>query len=353
MSEGVAHTANARADALLQLGRASEAAKLASTALAESPDSCELLCTLSRALEAQGRHEGALEAAGRAVVADPERALPQMLVSHSLLSLGRREEAIAPARAAVRMRPSSWAPHSTLSRALAQQQPPSEEAMDEARRAVSLAPDVAAAHFAVGYAAMRLRDIGEAVAAFQRVLALDPDNAPALNNLATLRMKQGRLVDAAGGFRAAAAAQPDLRVAEVNLQRVAFVFLRRLLRVLGPAWAILAILSTVNAPLASVAMAIAGIAVLLFVIVEVLVTDHRLSRPLRSYFRRLPLRNRLIGLQAGFLALALTCSLVLLVPMSHQARSSLVFAGTACMLLADATFLLNARRLRVRRAARE
>ena len=67
-------------------------------------------------------------------------------------------------------------------------------AVVDLRRAVALSPELVAAHVALGDALMVGGQLADAVESYQRALALDPDDARALNKLAaaTLRLGQPR-----------------------------------------------------------------------------------------------------------------------------------------------------------------
>lgn len=73
--------------------------------------------------------------------------------------------------------------------------------LDEARRAaeavVRASPENAEAHYYLGATQMGLRELGAAEGSFRRALALDPESAEALSDLAVLLMSQGRRDEAA------------------------------------------------------------------------------------------------------------------------------------------------------------
>jgi len=84
------------------------------------------------------------------------------------------------------------------------------EAADIAsRRALELAPDLAEAHSARGYALTLRGDFEGAAEAFERALQIEPGNYEALYLYARSRFAEGKMAEAASLFRQAHDAQPD------------------------------------------------------------------------------------------------------------------------------------------------
>ncbi|WP_250009196.1 tetratricopeptide repeat protein [Actinoplanes sp. M2I2] len=116
------------------------------------------------------------------------------------------------------------------------------EALTVAGVAVRLAPERAAAHVTLGTALAVAGRGREAREAFHTALRLDPDHAPAHNELARLNaqgrnpLAAGQLAAAASGFAAALRIEPRQQAGRDNLDRVLRVFLVRVsyaLMVLG------------------------------------------------------------------------------------------------------------------------
>ncbi len=74
--------------------------------------------------------------------------------------------------------------------------------------------------FAAGLQALAQHDLPGAAAKFAALAAAQPDCVEARNNLAAVRMEQGRLVEAAQELRAVTQSRPDYMRARSNLQRI-------------------------------------------------------------------------------------------------------------------------------------
>ncbi len=227
------HSAVERAAALGDLSRWAEAAQLLASALAGDPQNYRALCLLSLARLNLGAYEDSVHAAAAASSAAPDQEWAYRLASISLSKLGRHDEAIAMARRSVAL-----APHqSTTYRALAQTLVAARRNLDEARAVaewgLALAPTSPDAHVSVGNVAAADGRRADAEAAFQRALALDPDNTSAHNELARLHLGRrrfgspGHLALAAGGFATAVRADPRAQTSRRNLDLVVHLFLAR------------------------------------------------------------------------------------------------------------------------------
>lgn len=178
--------ARAELDALLELSRHREALDAVRTLLAEEPDAALLHGQASRALTGLGDHRGALEAAGRAAALAPAWPWAHRLCATALLELGRPQEAARAAHEAVRLQPDRAVNHEVYAQVLVDAPGGLPTAWLAALHAVRLAPDDAGSHFTVGYVAGRRRDARTAIEAYRRTLAIDPEHATALHNLALL-----------------------------------------------------------------------------------------------------------------------------------------------------------------------
>lgn len=89
------------------------------------------------------------------------------------------------------------------------------------RAALSQWPDNLMLQFGVGNSAYLLGDLSAAAAAFRAASQRHPDNAPALNNLATVLQEQGKLDEAlAAATQAVALGGPLLKNAQVTLSSI-------------------------------------------------------------------------------------------------------------------------------------
>ncbi|MEI7610941.1 MAG: tetratricopeptide repeat protein, partial [Rhodospirillaceae bacterium] len=92
-----------------------------------------------------------------------------------------------------------------------------EEAVAAYRRAAALEPEWAEAHNHLGVALHQLEQYPEAVAAYRRALALDEADATIHNNLGVALQDMGELAEAMGHYRRALALDPDYTDAGNNL----------------------------------------------------------------------------------------------------------------------------------------
>jgi tetratricopeptide (TPR) repeat protein len=97
-----------------------------------------------------------------------------------------------------------------------------EEALEEFRQAVELAPDEPIARNNLGSALTALGDLEGAQQEYRAALEIDPSDAMAHFNLGTLLARQGRDADAIAHYRAALEANPDYLKARFNLANALF-----------------------------------------------------------------------------------------------------------------------------------
>jgi len=222
-----------RASALCDLQRYEEAVSLLETILAAEPQSTMAWCLKSRAELGRGANDDALVAAKHAIALTPESGWPHRLASIALGRSGAHPEAVWHAREAARTDPHDWRSFTTLTRALLHDPNTRTDARDAAQRALQLAPNEAETNMVVGAVAAAERRRDDAEAAFRRVLAIDPQNAAAHNELARLKMPKGvfaspsGLAAAATGFATAVRANPRGAVSRLNLELVLRSFLSR------------------------------------------------------------------------------------------------------------------------------
>ena len=209
-------SAAARADALLDLGRADEAAALLREAIASEPESAHLHAQLAFALVRAERPKEALAAAETAAGLAPHWEWPHRLRAVALRALGKAKQAVAAAEEAVRIAPEESGSHEVLAdcRLAARQL---RGAYEAAERAVALDPASAGAHHTLGDVALERDAPGEAEEHYRRALELDPAEAMTLNNLAVALQRQGRENAAHELFERAARADPREETARGNL----------------------------------------------------------------------------------------------------------------------------------------
>ncbi len=216
-----------RAKAALELRRPDEALRHLDRALGSAPHDDRLWCLRAQAMLQLERPDEALEAAQRAAGLDPTEEWSHRLASVALVNLNRPADAVAEAREAVRLAPHLPIVRVQLAQAMANLPELRRAAYDEALAAVSLDPAEPECHLVVADTARKLGWTRQAEAAYRQVLAMDPSNAAAMNNLAVLRLQQGRTGEALSGFTAAAAHDPRMSVARRNVEVTAWKLVQR------------------------------------------------------------------------------------------------------------------------------
>lgn len=222
-------TSIARAAAQFQRGDAAGAADLLGPVLAAEPDNVRALVLMTHTQLALKKPDLAHEVAHRAVVAAPESAEALGALSRALSGLDRHGEAVAVAQAAARLEPENAYRHNRVAWALLGEGRRTVEAEHAARRAVELDPHEA--DFRITYAMVmkQLDYTDRARQALRDALALEPDNAVAQHELATLDVVHrnpfalGRLARGASGLAGALRADPGQQASkfmlDVALQR--------------------------------------------------------------------------------------------------------------------------------------
>ncbi|MFF5080526.1 tetratricopeptide repeat protein [Actinoplanes sp. NPDC000266] len=278
-------TSIARAAAQFQRGDAAGAAQLLGPVLAAEPDNVRALVLMTHTQLALKKPELAHEVAHRAVVTAPESAEALSALSRALTGLERHDEAIAVARAAARIEPENAYRHNRLAWALLGDGKRTVEAEHAARRAVELDPEEA--DFRITYAMVmkQLDYTDRARQALRDALSLEPDNAVAQHELATLDVVHrnpfalGRLARGASGLAGALRADPGQQASkfmlDVALQRflVYTAIVLALLAYVG--WRVLDF-SVPGARLLAAAAALAPVGVAAYFVM-------RLDRGLRTY----------------------------------------------------------------------
>jgi tetratricopeptide (TPR) repeat protein len=228
-----------RAAILLDCNRPREAAELASQEVAASPSDPEAWLMLARSYESMHDLRRALETTNRAIGLDPSDPDAHLIASRVLRSLGDSTQGIRAAHETVRLAPMSAAAHANLAIALTSRGRGQSFfghflprhlrlAADHAAHAQALSPSSTAGHFAAGFVAAASSQPRKARHHYRRVLAMDPQHATALNNLAVLDLGRGRVAKSGSGFARALATDPTLSLARRNvtatLRTLALVF---------------------------------------------------------------------------------------------------------------------------------
>ncbi len=331
-----------RAKAALELRRPEEALRHLDRAMAAAPHDDRLWCLRAQAFLQLERHEEALEAAGRASALDPTEEWSHRLASVALVNLGHGQEAVDEASEAVRLAPFLPIVRVQLAQAMAALPHLRRAAYDEALAAVTLDPNEPECHLVVADTARKLGWTRQAEAAYRQVLSMDPANAAAMNNLAVLRLQQGRTGEALSGFTAAAAHDPRMTVARRNVEVTAWKLLQRVTLAL---WITTWVASALSAdrssasgdlplgglPSSATLAPIIGALVIVTLCVQSWRTVPATARP---FVRRLPLRRPWMLASLLFAVAGSACLVVDAVIGEAFRRSGGALAGFAVALLA-------------------
>ncbi len=278
-------TAVAMAAAQFQRGDAAAAADLLGPVLAAEPDNVRALVLMTHAQLALKRPEVAHHAAHQAVRIAPESAEALSALSRALTGLRRHADAVRLAGEAARLEPENAYRHNRLAWALLGDGSRAVEAERAAGQAIRLDPNEA--DFRITYAMVmkQLNRTERAREALHDALGLEPDNAVARHELATLDVTHrnpfalGRLARGASGLAGALRADPTQQASRFMLD----VALRRFLVYTAIVLALLAYIgwrvlefSVPGARLLAAAAALAPVGFAGYFI-------GRLDRPLRAY----------------------------------------------------------------------
>ncbi len=207
-----------RAALMLDAGRPVEALRLAAP-LAASGSASELTwAVVVRANLGLGRPAEAARAVRDGLAEHPESSWLHRLAAITFGHQGRWTPALGAADRAIELAPADWRTYlARVNLDLDPQVGVTSSTDDLVERMLELAPDEPEVHFAAGMVALRRREYGRAGKSFQRTLALDPQHAPAKNNLGVVRLRRSRVTSAARLFLAAKRNSPELEVARRNL----------------------------------------------------------------------------------------------------------------------------------------
>ncbi|RKN37967.1 tetratricopeptide repeat protein [Micromonospora endolithica] len=209
----------ARAEALLEVGRADAARREILAVLAADPHHVEALHVLARTHQAEDDFPAMRDAAARAVSVGPGQYEGHLLLAFAHVGMEELAAARASAVEAVRLDPDDWRGHAALALAsLGLGQP--RRAFRAIRRAVGLAPESAGPHYirASMYQSIRWNTLANR--SYRRALALDPEHRAALTGLGQVAATRGRLATAAGHVSAVLTAEPTNDVARAELDRL-------------------------------------------------------------------------------------------------------------------------------------
>jgi Flp pilus assembly protein TadD len=308
-----AGTAVDMAVARFQLGDASAAAGLLGPVLAAEPDNLRALVLMTHAQLALKQPRLAYQAAHRAVLVAPDSPEALGAFSRALTGLDRHDEAVELAQRAAHLEPDNGYRHNRLAWALLGDGRRGAEAEHAARAAVRLDPNEADFRITYGMVMKQLDKPDRARQALRDALTLEPDNAVAQHELATLDVTHrnpfalGRLARGASGLAGALRADPRQQASKFMLD----VALRRFLVYTAVMLAVLSYvgwrMTDFSVPGARVLAGAAALAPMGFAAYFVA----RLDRSLRAYLRSVLTqgRQRVAAIGAAFcLALLLSAT---------------------------------------------
>ena len=207
--------ANARlSEALLKAGRTTEALAAIRRAIALDPANRDYLLLLGEAFEAGGsKDSGAIAELQRVLAADPTNMTALQLLARAQARSGHVDEAVALLRSRIKGSLEDFNLHLMISY-LYSQAGRGRDAVEAARKALELAPSdrqdmTTQALLVLSSAQEQAGDIKDAEESLRRILAKEPDNATALNNLGYfLTERNEKLADALVMIQRAVKAEP-------------------------------------------------------------------------------------------------------------------------------------------------
>jgi tetratricopeptide (TPR) repeat protein len=196
-------------NALLQMGRESEAIPHFQKALQIQPDYAEAHYNLGNALVQEGRLDEALAQYRTALQIQPDFAEAHSNLGNALLSKGQVEQALVHLQKAVESQPDYAEWHCNLANAL-RQAGRVDEALAHYQQALTIQPRLAGAYYSLGNLLLYQKgQVDEAIAHYQKALELRPDYPEALNNLGGALIRKGRVREAINQFQTALDRHPD------------------------------------------------------------------------------------------------------------------------------------------------
>jgi predicted O-linked N-acetylglucosamine transferase (SPINDLY family) len=206
---------NFRAYVLLRLDRHAEALAFADKALALKPDYAEALNNRGAALTKLGRFEEALASCDRAIELQPDYAEAFSNRGHALHELRRFDDAFASCDRAIALKPDYADAYSNRGNTLTELAR-LDEAFVDYERATTLKPDLAAAWLGRGNLLLYNNHPAEALAAFTRVMEIEPQSYKGMTQLGWYHSRLGDMDAAVAWIDKALAIQPDFADAISN-----------------------------------------------------------------------------------------------------------------------------------------
>lgn len=297
------HTGLVNAQNLIGLGRHAEAIPYLTSAIAHEPENPRAWCLLAQAKFELNDVAGTLQAAERAAALDPDDEWPFRLIALCYRRQAKHARAVKAARRAVTVAPNVAVTHTTLANSLIGTSFGRREASRVAVHAVAMAPIDPATHLCQANVAIARRQWPLASQALERALQLDPTNTSAHQTRARLQARRmiapTRLADSAGTYAATLRIDPTTQSTRTNLDLTLMTFLSRLsYLLLIEAWLFYRLPNDAGA--AGRLLPIAGLGVPAFFVYRFI---ERLTPPLQAYLLRKVTRTR-VRVPIGFTTIA-------------------------------------------------
>jgi tetratricopeptide (TPR) repeat protein len=212
-------SAAARADALIDAGRAHEAVVIVNQALAHDPDDVDLLGVLARA-QLDVDPAGARATAMRLISLRPESPQGYLFGSFAAAATRDRKAAAAFAEHAIAKAPNLGEAHAQLAQALANDRKRRRHARGAAARALELAPHSTLSRIAAGNVELGAGRKRQAAEHYRQALEIDPTNTVAMTNLAIVSKSRWNTGGALGGLQSTLALDPNDPQARRTLDRI-------------------------------------------------------------------------------------------------------------------------------------
>lgn len=210
-------------DALCRLGlvrlqqlRFGDAEGLLRRAIKLNKRSAEAHQLLGSALTGLGSLEEAVRSYSKAVAIRPRFAEAQNNLGYALQVLGRLDEALQHYKKAIAARPDYHEAFNNLGNAL-HLLDRSDEAIGQYEKAIAIHPDYAEAHWNLGNALRAVERPEDAIASYLRAIAIRPGYYEAYNSLGNAYSSLGKFDEAALQYNKALALKPDYIEARLNL----------------------------------------------------------------------------------------------------------------------------------------
>ncbi|WP_293339151.1 tetratricopeptide repeat protein [Microcoleus sp. CAWBG58] len=206
------------AENFLVKGKIQEAIAACHQAIKIRPDYTHAYVTLGNALQAVGKIEAAIRSYSQALELQPNFAEVRANIGSMYFKMNRLEEAIAHYQQAIVLSPDLAGAHWNLGKVY-HKHGNIDGAIACFQRTSELNPQLVGAdfHFNLGNRLFTQGKRDEAIASYEKAIAIKPDWAEAYGNIASARSQQGNFDAAIIAYQQAVALKPELEVLHFNL----------------------------------------------------------------------------------------------------------------------------------------